>query len=107
MVFCAGNADGQCDVPSSVVGPASTSRPAPRRLVRRRDGEGPRVVVAACGQELFCRIHRRRRRLEPAPVDVAAGRGHGAGLCRDEREEAACVRRMYLMSMCSATVLWV
>ena len=43
--------------------------------------------AAGC-QELFCRIHRRRRRLEPAPVDVAAGRGHGAGLCRDEREEA-------------------
>ena len=56
--------------------------------MRRRDGERLCVGGIPCCQELFCRIHRARRRLEPAPVDVSAGRGHGAGLCRDEREEA-------------------
>ena len=59
--------------------------------MRRRDGEGPRVGVAALLQKVFRGVHRRRRRLEPAPVDGAAGRGHGAGLCRDEGEEACCV----------------
>ena len=56
--------------------------------MRRRDGEGPRVVCVACCQELFRAVHRGRRRLEPAPVDVAAGRGHGSRLRGDEGEEA-------------------
>ena len=54
-----------------------------------------RVVVAASCQDSFAASIVDGRRLEPAPVDVAAGRGHGAGLCRDEREEA-CVRSTHV-----------